>query len=177
MKSPDFQLRLKIEAIISKSSPVPDTDCPDDPESVRFWCTCGGRSSSKETTKVSATAETTVAPSAEGLAQLISGGVELGGGTPPTSAVGNRPTIKALVDLANAEAPPATAGAPKAKAKGKAKAKVAPKKPQTPAEQRTSIRFPVESSKYFFVSMCHHTSSPASLSSRKFLPIRIAAQG
>ena len=144
VKSRGLQLRLKIEAIISKSSPVPDSDCPDDPESVRFWCTCGGRSSQKETTKVSATAETNVAPSAEGLAQLMGGGGEIGmPGSTPTCSVGNRPTIKALVDIANSEAPEAPA-APKAKAKGKAKAKVAPKKPQTPAERRTAIRFPIQ---------------------------------
>ena len=139
----NFQLRLKIEAIISKSAPVPDSDCPDDPESVRFWCTCGGRSSQKETTKVSATAETTVAPSAEGLSQLMGGGGEIGApGTSSTCSVGNRPTIKALVDIANSETPAAAPpAASKAKAKGKAKAKVAAKKPSTPAEQRTAIRF------------------------------------
>ena len=124
------RLRMKIETIISKSSPVPDSDCPDDVESVRFWCTSGGKSMQKETTTVSATAEARVATTQEGLASIL-GGADV---APPSTApagTANRPTIRALVDFANAEATPTET--PKAKAKGKPRRKpkaVLQKRPQ-----------------------------------------------
>ena len=138
-----YRLRMKIETIISRLSPVPDSDCPDDAESVRFWCTSGGKSMQKETTTVAATAETRVATTQEGLASILGGADTSAPSLPSHDASANRPTIKALVDIANAESEGATP-APKAKAKVKAKAKpksrVGEKTPKTPAERRQSIR-------------------------------------
>ena len=31
-------LRKKIESIIRRGNGIPDPDCPDDPESMQFWC-------------------------------------------------------------------------------------------------------------------------------------------
>lgn len=97
----------------------------------------------KETTTVAATAEARVATTQEGLSSIL-GGADVAPPMVPSGveATANRPTIRALVDVANAETP--TTATPKAKAKGKAKAnaksKVGEKNPKTPAERRQSIR-------------------------------------
>lgn len=133
--------RMKIETIIAKATPIPDSDCPDDPESVRFWCNTGGKASQKETTRLTADAEACVATTMDGLAGMLAGPDV--GSSIPAAGVGtaNRPTIKALVDIASAPAAEtATAAKAKAKSKAKAKAKAAAKLPKTPAEQRNAIR-------------------------------------
>ncbi len=134
-------LRMKIETIIAKSTPVPDSDCPEDAESVRFWCNIGGKSTQKETTTVAATAEATLATTQEGLSSILAG-ADLPAAVLPEGHGGtaNRPTIKALVDIANETEPPAPKAKAKAKAKAKNRARVSEKKPKTPAERRQSIR-------------------------------------
>ena len=130
---------MKVETIIAKATPVPDSDCPDDPESVRFWCSTGGKASQKETTRLTADAETRVATTMDGLAGMLAG-PEVATSLTPTVGSASRPSIKALVDIANAT--PAEPAAPKAKAKSKAKAKAkaSAKTPKTPSEQRQAIR-------------------------------------
>lgn len=140
LSSPKNAPRMKIETIIGKSTPVPDSDVPDCPESVRFWCNTGGRSSQKETTRLTADAETRIATSMDGLAGMLAGpdvGVSAAAAGVGTA---NRPTIKALVDVASAVAADPPAPKAKAKSKAKAKAKAAAKVPKTPAEQRNAIR-------------------------------------
>ena len=135
-------LRMKIETIIAKSTPVPDSDCPEDAESVRFWCNIGGKSTQKETTTVAATAEANLATTQEGLSSIL-GGADLPTAVLPEGHGGtaNRPTIKALVDIANEpEATPAPKAKSKAKAKAKNRSRVSEKNPKTPAERRQSIR-------------------------------------
>ncbi len=134
-------LRFKIDSIITRGTPVPDPDCPEDAESVRFWCTSGGNFSERERTKIQGKATTMVETTGDALAAMV-GPPELING--PAVACGNRPTLKSLVDVAaNGESGTGsgTPAAPKAKAKSKAKAKaVAQQVPKTPAEQRTAIR-------------------------------------
>ena len=134
-----IQLRAKIDTIISRSTPHPDPDAPECPESVRFWATSGGEFSEKERTRVTATASARVAPSATGLAGLVQHDVPSSGAPTPC---GNGPTLRALVDVANnTESPgPEPTAKGKAKAKAKAKSKVAQVTPKTPAEQRVAIR-------------------------------------
>ena len=138
-------LRRKIDSIITKSTPHPDPDAPDDPESVRFWVSAGGSYNETDKTSVSATAHARVDTTADGLTSLLGGGdfgTMLSHGEASGGACGNRPTLKALVDIANTEAPagPTAAAAPKAKGKAKAKARVSPQAPKTPAEQRNGVR-------------------------------------
>eukprot|EP00438_Fugacium_kawagutii_P018045 Skav215126 [mRNA] locus=scaffold1164:7656:10297:+ [translate_table: standard] len=133
------RLKSKIDAIISRSKPRPDPDCPDDPESVRFWATAGGHVNETERSKVTATAHASIVTTPTGLAGMM-GDAEFSGGVGNTSQGANGPSLRALVDVANA---PVDAPAAKAKAKTKAKAKakaVAQQTPKTPAEQRTAIR-------------------------------------
>ena len=145
-------LRMKIETIIAKSTPVPDSDCPEDAESVRFWCNIGGKSTQKETTTVAATAEAHLATTQEGLSSILGvvavvavvvvAVVAVVAAVLPEGHGGtaNRPTIKALVDIANETEAPAPKAKSKAKAKAKNKSKVSEKNPKTPAERRQSIR-------------------------------------
>lgn len=74
-----------------------------------------------------------VTSTSEGLAALVG---DVGGGSVATPC-GNGPTLKSLVDVANAEEPQAR---PKSKAKAKAKAKVSQQQPATAGERRTAIR-------------------------------------
>ena len=135
--------RLKIDSIITRGTPVPDPDCPEDAESVRFWCTAGGNFSEKERTKIQAKASATIETNGENLAAMV-GAPDLGG---PGGSCGNRPTLRSLVDVANA---PGSGngggnGAPKAKAKAKAKSRaVGQQGPKTPDEQRVAIRIPIK---------------------------------
>lgn len=134
--NPLLFLRCKIDTIISRHTPHPDPDCPEDPSSVRFWCTSGGTFSEAETTRITATSEANIASSADGLASMIASDPTFGDG----SRCANGPTLKSLVDLSTAD-PPADA-APKAKAKTKAKTKakaVAQQVPKTPDEQRAAL--------------------------------------
>ena len=153
--TPDL-VRKKIESIITKCTPHPDPDCPDDEESVRFWVSLGGRMSAKETTSVTATAESGIETTPEVMQSLLGGStadvgpnLSLAAGT-----VGNRPALKSLLDIANAE--PAASAAPaakaKAKTKAKAKARVSSQVPKTPAEQRQAIRTLVQTSIQTFCS-------------------------
>ena len=66
-----FILRCKIQAIISRNTPVPDPDAPECAQSVRFWCTSGGQATERERTRVSAQARANVATTAEGLDSLL----------------------------------------------------------------------------------------------------------
>ena len=85
---------------------------------------------------MSATASASVNPSASALAGLM----QHDGPTAATpTPCGNGPTLRALVDVANAVEPTAK-GKAKAKTKAKAKAKVTQALPKTPAEQRAAIR-------------------------------------
>eukprot|EP00438_Fugacium_kawagutii_P035483 Skav230561 [mRNA] locus=scaffold2372:43399:46640:+ [translate_table: standard] len=136
MKGKGFS-QCKIDTIISRHTPHPDPDCPEDPSSVRFWCTMGGSFSEAEMTRVTATATADIASSAEGLSSLVGADPTLGDG----SRCANGPSLKSLVDLSDAGTPGDAAPKAKSKAKAKAKAKaVAQQQPKTPAEQRTAIR-------------------------------------
>lgn len=126
--------------MISRSTPHPDPDAPEDPESVRFWATSGGEFSERERTKVSATANARVRPTSEGLAAMAHLDVPGAGGVPVTPC-GNGPTLRSLVDVASSAEPGQTGPTPKSKAKAKAKAKVTQQTPKTPAEHRAAIRF------------------------------------
>ena len=129
--------RTKIDSIISKQTPHPDPDAPEDPESVRFWATCGGSLSQKERSTISAAAAAKIQSNSDGLAAMV-GAVDLESGENGTK-VGNGPTLKALVDVANTVEPSNTPGC-KAKAKAKAKAKsIAQQTPKTPAEHRKAL--------------------------------------
>lgn len=129
-------LRVKIDNIIARGTPHPDPDAPEDPESVRFWCNCGGMASETENTKVHAAAETNVQANGEFLGSLVSfDAMAVDSGERSASG----PTLRALVDVASA--PPATdTPASRPKAKAKAKSKVAQQVPKTPAECRNGIR-------------------------------------
>ena len=146
---PSSNHRRKIDTVIQKQAPVADEDAPDDPESVRFWVTDGSSYTETDKTKVAAKASAQVETTADGLAGLVGpagDGSEFGSmlGSAPSTAGSNRPTLKSLVDLANApdeaSAAPAAKAKAKAKAKGAAKAKVSPKDAKTPAEQRAAVR-------------------------------------
>ena len=139
-KSTFSNIRTKIDTLISRSTPVPDPDAPEDPESVRFWATSDGEFSERERTKVSATATARVTPTTDGLAAMAHLDVPGAGGAAVTPC-GNGPTLKSLVDVANSSEPMQTGPTPKCKAKAKAKAKVTQQSPKTPAEQRAAIRF------------------------------------
>ena len=137
----NFLPRTKIDSIISKSTPFPDADAPEDPESVRFWATVGGSSAQRESTTISASASARIETTAECLASMVGGGgVDVDAASNGAGGrCGNGPTLKSLVDVANAI--PDTAAVPKAKAKAKAKAKsVAQQQPKTPAEHRNALR-------------------------------------
>ncbi len=103
--------------------------------------------SQKERTTVAAEAQAAIKTTPDTLAALLGGGADVG----PvdgvgTGAVGNRPTLKALVDLANSGGSEQGGGTPAAKPKAKSKAKAKAKNgvgsqlPKTPAEQRQAIR-------------------------------------
>lgn len=91
--------------------------------------------SQKERSTISAAAAAKIQSNCEGLAAMV-GAVDLESGENGTK-VGNGPTLKALVDVANtAEPTPAC----KAKSKAKAKAKaIAQQTPKTPAEHRKAL--------------------------------------
>ena len=106
-----------------KNQSVPDPDCPECPESVRFWCTTGGWYHEKEKQELKSTATMAVAPTAATFDSLGAlGGLETGGAGPT-------PSLTSLVDVMNgagvaSSATPAagTPVKPKSKAKSKAKA-------------------------------------------------------
>ena len=132
-----FHLRNKIDSIISRSTPFPDADAPEDPESVRFWATVGGSSAQRESTTISATASARIETSGDCLASMVGGGLDVDAASNGAGGrCGNGPTLKALVDVANA-APSEATVIPKAKAKAKA---VAQQQPKTPAEHRNALR-------------------------------------
>lgn len=134
---PCHLLRTKIDTIIAKSTPYPDPDAPEDPESVRFWCRTGATHSEREKTSVTGTARASIATNGDSLAALTGDFTETS-----TTATANRPALRALVDVA-AQPDPSTTPAPaaKGKAKAKAKAKVKVETSKTPAEQRVAVRF------------------------------------
>lgn len=134
---PCHRPRTKIDTIISKSTPYPDPDAPEDAERVRFWCRIGATHSEREKTSVSGTAKASIAANGESLAALTADFTETS-----TTGTANRPALRALVDVA-AQPDPSTTPAPaaKGKAKAKAKAKVKVEASKTPAEHRTAIRF------------------------------------
>lgn len=104
----------------------------------------------REKTKITATAEASIATTGDGLSHMLGGPAAdlLGGAAAATPACANRPTIKALMDLAHPTeegASPASTAATAAKAKAKAKSKAKAKQvnqqqPKTPAEKRAAIR-------------------------------------
>lgn len=134
------QFRNKIDNLIAKSTPHPDPDAPEDPESVRFWCRVGGTFSERERTSVSGQASASIAASSDALGALMSD--PLSAPSSSTGTCGNGPALRSLVDVASA--PIAAEGAPKAKAKAKTKAKAKAGAqqvvPKTPEEQRAAIR-------------------------------------
>lgn len=144
-----FSIRTKIDTLISRSTPVPDPDAPEDPESVRFWATSGGEFSERERTRVSATATARVAPTTEGLVAMAH--LDVPGAGAGVTPCGNGPTLRSLVDVANSTEP-GLGPTPKGKAKAKAKARVTQQTPKTPAEQRAAIRF--WDSIRFFLCLC-----------------------
>ena len=68
-----FQLRTKLDAIIRKGHSVPDPDCPDDAESIRFWVTTTGKYSERERMSLVGTTNVNVQTTSEGAAALLSG--------------------------------------------------------------------------------------------------------
>ncbi len=125
--------------MIAKSTPHPDPDAPEDPESVRFWCRVGGTFSERERTSVTGTASASIAASSDALGSLMSD--PLGAPSASTGTSGG-PALRSLVDVASAPIPEVTpVASAKCKAKAKAKAKaVAQQLPKTPLEQRAAIR-------------------------------------
>lgn len=129
-------LRAKVDAIISKNTPHPDPDAPEDAASVRFWADCGGVASEVESTKLAATSQATVQSTGDILSSIVGNDPM----APDTGRVANGPTLRALVDVASTPVESAPAAKSKAKAKAKAKSRVSQQAPKTPAEQRNAIR-------------------------------------
>ena len=148
------QPRNKIESLVKKGG-HPDPDCPDDPESVRFWCTTGSKYQDKERTSVSMQAEGAVKTSADSVGHMLGHGGVLGDGLTGAGA-GSGPSLAALVGVMGATpGGQGDGGAPKAKAKAKAKAKVSVKKEaKTPEEMRTAARVLFQHSIAFFELLC-----------------------
>ena len=99
--------------------------------------------SQRETTQVTATAESNIETTPDALGHLLGGSADLGpGSTVSGGPVGNRPALKSLLDIASAPGAelPAPVAKAKAKTKAKAKARVQQQTPKTPAEQRQAIR-------------------------------------
>ena len=127
--------RTKIDSLVRRGG-EPDPDCPDDPESMRFWASVGGSYNDTDTTTIAMNSEGGVAAGAATMESMLGGGMEVG--APPASS---GPSLQALVGVmgnAPASTPaPAATGTPAPKAKGQAKAKSAAKKdPKTPEEWR-----------------------------------------
>ncbi len=141
--------RVKIDSIISRSTPHPDPDAPEDPESVRFWCRTGATHHERERTSVTGTSHAAIATTGETLAAMTSELQENGTTGPCLS----RPALRSLVDVATQPVdPPAAPAAPaaaKSKAKAKAKGKVQVQASKEPAEKRTAIRFLFQLVRFF----------------------------
>lgn len=118
---------------------------------MRFWATSGGHFDETEKTTVTATSRADIKTSAQGLASMISSDHPTS--TAPTPC-GNGPTLKALVDIANAPHPEEPAAKAKGKAKAKPKAKAAAQVPKTPAEHRNAIR-PLDVSNIVLVDLLY----------------------
>eukprot|EP00435_Cladocopium_sp_Y103_P051845 s2022_g16.t1 len=123
--------RCKIDSLVRRGG-EPDPDCPEDPESMRFWASFGGSYHDTDTTNVTMNSEGGVAAGAATIESMLGGGTEVGA---PSASSG--PSLQALVGVmgsaAAATPAPAVTPAPKAKAQSKAKA-AAKKDPKTPEE-------------------------------------------
>ena len=109
-----------------------DPDCPDDPESVRFWATTGGSYEDKAKSKMKMSSEGRVAAGGETLGALLDGGPDAGY-VPPSAGPG--PSLQQLVGVMDST--PASTAVAKAKAKAKPKAAGGRKAdPKTPEEWR-----------------------------------------
>lgn len=116
----------------------PDPDCPDDAESMRFWCTVGSSYQDQEKCKVGVKSSADIKTNADMVGGLLgSDGVGMGDGAVQAAvAAGGGPSLTALVGVmdsagANMDSRPAAKGKAKAKAKSGVK-----KEAKTPEEQR-----------------------------------------
>ena len=125
--------RCKIDSLVRRGG-EPDPDCPDDPESMRFWASVGGSYNDTDTTTVAMNSEGGVAAGAATMESMLGGGMDV---SAPSSSSG--PSLQALVGVMGsapaASTAPAATPAPKAKAQAKAKS-AAKKEPKTPEEWR-----------------------------------------
>ena len=152
--------RQKIESIVKRDG-IPDPDCPDDPESTRFWATVGSQYKDTEHTSLSMTSTATVATTGD----VVGGLMNTSSNSPQISQLAltngssssGGPSLQELVNVINGagSAPPAEPKAKaKASAKGKAKAKpkasVALQMAKTPQERRDALRLLVQLS-FFLV--------------------------
>jgi len=132
MKARGFS-QCKIDSLVRRGG-EPDPDCPDDPESMRFWASVGGSYNDTDTTTVAMNSEGGVAAGAATMESMLGGGMDV---SAPSSSSG--PSLQALVGVMGsapaASTAPAATPAPKAKAQAKAKS-AAKKEPKTPEEWR-----------------------------------------
>lgn len=140
--------RRKIDTIISKGNPVYDEDAPDCAESVRFWCSVGGKRTERE--KVSITGQTSVRTktTGKGMAALADTTSSLAS----SSAKGAPVSLASLVQIAenckgggDADKTEEPSGAKEEKAPKEKKAKGKDKKakkeePKTTKEKKDAAR-------------------------------------
>lgn len=124
-----------------KNQSVPDPDCPECPESVRFWCTTGGWYHEKERQELKSTATMAVAPTAAVLGSVSSlGGLETGGVGQAAPSLTSLVEVMNTAGVASGAAPSAVTPTTKAKAKAKGKAKALPQAPKSEKEKREGAR-------------------------------------
>ena len=117
-----------------------DPDCPECPESVRFWCITAGVCKDVEKVSVEGTAAINVASNSDTVGALCDA-PSLTAGSGTASAAG-RLSLSSLVNVAQQELQGNGSGAePKAKAKGKNKGKKAQKEaPDSLSEKKDAAR-------------------------------------
>ena len=102
-------LRLKIDTIVQKNTPVPDEDAPDDPSSTRWWCSTGGKMSEEQVMSVEGEARVSVAADPNFIGSLTSADAGMTGmpslGLPAGAAGpggnGQGPSLSQIVEAMN----------------------------------------------------------------------------
>ena len=131
-------LRKKIDSLI-KREPVLDQDCPDDPESCRWWCYTGANAKETDRLRVEGKTVCNVRASGEGISSMLEGvGSVVAGGA------GSAPSMQSIMQVMN-EGNASVSASGGGRAKAKAKNKGNPNKakavvPQTVKEKRVALR-------------------------------------
>lgn len=91
--------RRKIDSIISKNTPVYDEDCPDCPESVRFWCFTSGKATDRERVAVTGQASMRVRTTPEVVGSLLEGPSSAAGSLGSGIAAASKVSLSSLVTV------------------------------------------------------------------------------